>query len=160
MNDDTELFRSVRDNMWRLLSDRYRTNRRARGTQSEDEYLHDRPFWPEFTFDDVAHEVQDGTDMLLVTFHASDDPRTPLGFRIALVKAMEEWSRRVGGRDPRQHPEMFAAELIWFMVCFIGVAELDTGTGGGPGPRWINDGSEIFGKLRNNPNMDAFASHH
>lgn len=161
MSDERELFRSVRDSMWSLLSDRYRTQRRGAGEQFEDEYLHDRPFWPEFTFQDVVYQVDDGTDVLLVTFHETDTPEATLGFRINLLKAMAEWSKRVGGRDPRQHPEMFAAELIWFMVCFIGVAEFDAAAHGTThSPYWINDGSEIFGKLRNNPNMDAFESHH
>ncbi|WP_169983487.1 MULTISPECIES: hypothetical protein [unclassified Microbispora] len=157
---DPALAGVIRDHMWSLLSDRYRTNRRSPGAPTEDEYLHDRPFWPEFTFEEVRYAVEGGRDLLLVTFHDTDVPEITLGFRIDLDKAMTEWSRRVGGRLPRQHPEMFAAELIWFMVCFIGVADFDgaTGTPGSP-PYWINDGSEIFGKLRNNPNMETFESH-
>ncbi|MCM2388153.1 hypothetical protein [Streptomyces albipurpureus] len=160
MSDDSELFQVVRDSMWSLLSDRYRTNRRARGAQTEDEFLHERTFWPAFTFEGVQYAAEDGTDRLLVTFHDTDAPEITIGFRIDLVKAMAEWSKRVGGRDPREHPRMFAAELIWFMVCFIGVADFDDASGTPDAPHWINDGSEIFGKLRNNPNMDAFESHH
>ncbi|GII87708.1 hypothetical protein Ssi03_56980 [Sphaerisporangium siamense] len=150
----------IRDHMWSLLSDRYRTNRRASHAPAEDEYLHDRSFWPAFTFEGVDYTVEDGKDRLLVTFHDTDLPDTTLGFRVDLDTAMAEWTRRVGGRIPREHPEMFAAELIWFMVCYIGVADLDGATGTPRSPHWINDGSEIFGKLRNNPNMDTFESHH
>ncbi|GHH66756.1 hypothetical protein GCM10017673_12820 [Streptosporangium violaceochromogenes] len=156
---DTALFAVIRDSMWSLLSDRYRTNRRASSTPTEDGYLHDRPFWPAFGFEDVRYAVEDGKDRLLVIFHDTDVPGSTLGFRIDLEKAVTEWSRRVGGRVPREHPEMFAAELIWFMVCFIGVADFDGASGTPESPHWINDGSEIFGKLRNNPNMDTFASY-
>ncbi|MFE2040503.1 hypothetical protein ACFXAZ_06130 [Streptomyces sp. NPDC059477] len=157
---DSGQYLIVRDSMWSLLSDRYRTNRRAGGAPAEDEFLHERPFWPAFTFEDVVHVVEDGVDRLLVTFHDTDDPSVTLGFRIDLARAMTEWSRRVGGRDPREHPEMFAAELIWFMVCFIGVTDFGGATGTPDAPHWINDGTEIFGRLKNNPNMDAFDSHH
>ncbi|MFD0883254.1 hypothetical protein ACFQ08_01575 [Streptosporangium algeriense] len=157
---DRTLPEVIRDNMWSLLSDRYRTNRRAPHTPTEDEYLHDRPFWPAFTFEEVRHTVEDGRDRILVTFHDTDVPEDTLGFRIDLDTAMAEWSRRVGGRNPHDHPEMFAAELIWFMVCFIGVADLDGEAGTPEAPHWINNGSEIFGKLKNNPNMDTFESHH
>ncbi|MEU3168583.1 hypothetical protein [Streptosporangium sp. NPDC006930] len=158
--EDTALFGVIRDNMWSLLSDRYRTNRRTSHPPTEDEYLHDRPFWPAFTFEGVTYAAEEGKDWLLVTFHDTDIPDTTLGFRIDLETAMVEWTRRVGGRIPREHPEMFAAELIWFMICFIGVADFDGATGTPGAPHWINDGSEIFGKLKNNPNMDTFESHH
>ncbi|MEV0758421.1 hypothetical protein [Streptosporangium sp. NPDC050280] len=158
--EDTALFGVIRDNMWSLLSDRYRTNRRTSHPPTADEYLHDRPFWPAFTFEGVTYAAEEGKDWLLVTFHDTDIPDTTLGFRIDLETAMVEWTRRVGGRIPREHPEMFAAELIWFMICFIGVADFDGATGTPGAPHWINDGSEIFGKLKNNPNMDTFESHH
>ncbi|WP_069812700.1 hypothetical protein [Streptomyces sp. TP-A0874] len=159
MSDDNELFRTVRKNMWSLLSDRYRTNRRARSTH--DEFVGERQFWPEFTFEEVVLGTgAQGEAQIQVLFHDSDEPETRFGFRISLEKAIASWSERVGGRDPRRHPEMFAAELIWFMVCFIGVADLESATGGGQAPHWINTGSEIFGKLKNNPNMETFESHH
>ncbi|WP_030912372.1 hypothetical protein [Streptosporangium amethystogenes] len=157
--EDTALFGVIRGHMWSLLSDRYRTNRRTSHPPTEDEYLHDRPFWPAFTFEGVTYAKEEDKDRLLVTFHDTDLPDITLGFRIDLDTAMTEWTRRVGGRIPREHPEMFAAELIWFMICFIGVTDLDGATGAPESPYWINGGSEIFGKLRNNPNMDTFESH-
>lgn len=151
----------VRDGMWELLSARYRTNRRDGWNHSVDEYVGHRPFWPEFIFDDVGVVTESGPTRIRVTFHESDHPETILGFRIDLEPAMEAWSIRVGGRDPRQHPEMFAAELVWFMVCFIGVADFGPDVPGTlDDPQWINTGAEIFGKLRNNPNMESFESHH
>lgn len=160
MSKDSELFQDIRDNMWSLLSDRYRTNRRSAEKKTEDEFLHERTFWPAFTFEEVSYSTEDGMDRLLVTFHDTDTPENTLGFKVDLVRAMAEWSKRVGGRDPREHPQMFAAELIWFMVCFIGVADFEGSAGTPEKPHWINEGSEIFGKLKNQPNMESFDSHH
>lgn len=160
MSKDSELFRNIRENMWSLLSDRYRTHRRSAESKTEDEFLHERSFWPAFTFEDVSYSAEGGKERILVTFHDTDAPEITLGFKVDLVQAMAEWSKRVGGRDPREYPEMFAAELIWFMVCFIGVADFDGAVGTPEEPYWINEGSEVFGKLRNQPNMESFDSHH
>lgn len=151
---DLALFATIRDEMWALLSARYR----VAGNAVSD--AHERPFWPEFTFDSVRHAVEDGRDLLLVTFHETDRPERTLGFRVDVRKAMAEWSKRLGGRRPHEHPQMFAAEVIWYMVCFIGVADLGGDAPGTPeAPYWINEGGEVFGRLKNNPNMDAFESH-
>lgn len=149
----------VRNAMWQLLSSRYRTSRTDR--QADAESADDRPFWPDFTFETVSIAGREQSADIQVTFYETIRPETLLGFRIDLDKAASSWSERVGGRDPSRYPEMFAAELVWFMVCYIGVADLDPGLPGDrDGPRWINQGTEVFGKLKNNPNMNTFDSHH
>lgn len=151
---DVALFATFRDEMWSLLSARYRVARDDAAGEVE------RPFWPEFTFDSVRHAVEDGVDRLIVTFHETDRPERTLGFRVDVRKAMAEWSKRLGGRRPQDNPQMFAAEVIWYMVCFIGVADLGGDAPGTPeAPYWINEGAEVFGPLKNNPNMEAFESH-
>jgi hypothetical protein len=146
---------AVCDHMWKILGDHYRTGLRSTAAMTS-VWTGKRSFWPAYAFDSVSCCVVDGADQLRILFRDRDHLEVVLGYRINLAEAARRWSQQVGDRDPRRQPEMFATELVWFMVCHIGVAKFTPTAGTKELPQWINEGNEIFGRLPNNPNMDTF----
>jgi hypothetical protein len=138
----------VRDDIWTILSRKYSTVRRGGHPSDAEEYLHERSFWPDMRF----HKVEAAEDavsgrQIRITFTPTSEPTVTYGYKIDVDKAASAWSRRVGIREPRKNPSMFAAELIWYMVAFIGATEIEACPRGEGGVRWINTGADVFEPL-------------
>lgn len=139
---------AVREEIAGILSRKYTTVRHGGHPSDRDEFLRERPFWPDMRFGgvDLADAAGHGPQFR-ITFTPVAEPEATYGYRIDVDKAAAAWSKRVGIRDPRQNPSMFAAELVWYMVAYIGAADITACPAGADGIRWINDGSDIFEKL-------------
>ncbi len=155
MADQVEFDEQVRDDIWTILSRKYNTVRRGGHPVDADEHLRERTFWPDMRFHKV--ESIDGPDgrQIRLTFTPLSQPDMTFGYRIDVDKAASAWSERVGIREPRKNSPMFAAELIWYMVAYIGATEIDACAQDENGVRWINTGSDVF-----KPLPDADAHHH
>jgi hypothetical protein len=153
---DAEWRMAVSRHMSAILCGRYRASRgdaAAPGARAGT-----RSFWPAYVFESVSCCLVNGIDQLQIRFTDCDRPDVVLGYQVNLAEARHRWLEQVGDRDPGRYPEMFAAELAWFMVCHIGVAEFTPEAGTEELPQWINRGDEVFGKLPDNPNMNTFHS--
>lgn len=155
MADQAEFDERVRNDIWSILSRKYNTVRRGGHPVDTDEHLHERSFWPDMRFHKV--EAVDGPNgrQIRLTFTPKVEPATTYGYRVDVDKAAAAWSEKVGIREPRQNPSMFAAELIWYMVAYIGSMKIEACPEDDTGVRWINTGADVF-----EPLPDAEASHH
>lgn len=144
----------VRDDIWTILSRKYNTVRRGGHLGDAEEYLRERSFWPDMRFHMVEKAGSATGGQIRITFTPVNDPSKTYGYKIDVDKAAAAWSARVGIREPRENPSMFAAELIWYMVAYIGAKEIEACPEGDGGVRWINTGVDIF-----EPLPDAEASH-
>lgn len=143
-----EFNEAVRREISSVLSRKYRTNRRGAHLSDRGEFLRERDFWPDMRFLDVVpYETADGGGGLAITFAPASEPRDRYGFKIDMATSLESWCKRIGIRNPREHPAMFAAELTWYMVAYIGAIDINSFVADGSGIRWINKGYEIFVKL-------------
>ena len=148
MTGHDEFAETVRAEIAGILSRKYTTVRHGGHDIDRDEFRRERTFWPDMTFHGVALSRPAGRDATIsLTFTPVYEPENTYGFRIDMPKAVVVWSKRVGIRDPLEHPAMFAAELIWYMVTYIGAIEIADSASDESGIRWINDGSEIFEAL-------------
>ncbi len=147
MADQIEFDEEVRDHIWTILSRKYGTVRRGGHPVDADEHRRERTFWPDMRFHKV--ESVDGPNgrQLRLTFTPLNQPDLTFGYKIDVEKAASAWSERVGIREPRKNSSMFAAELIWYMVAYIGSTPIDACPAGGDGVRWINTGSDVFKPL-------------
>lgn len=155
MVDQVEFDEQVRNDIWTILSRKYNTVRRGGHPVDTDEHLRERSFWPDMRFHKV--EVAEGPDgpQIRLTFTPLNEPGAVYGYKVDVDKAAAAWSLRVGIREPRQNPAMFAAELMWYMVAYIGATEIETLAEDEEGIRWINTGADVF-----KPLPDADAHHH
>lgn len=155
MADQVEFDEQVRDDIWTILSRKYNTVRRGGHPVDTDEHLRERSFWPDMRFHKV--EVADGPNgpQIRLTFTPFNEPGATYGYKVDVDKAAAAWSERVGIREPRQNPAMFAAELMWYMVAYIGATEIETRAEDEDGVRWINTGADVF-----KPLPDADTHHH
>jgi hypothetical protein len=137
----------VRDDIWAILSRKYSTVRHGGHPADAGEYLHERTFWPDMRFHGV--EVVQGPNgaQVRITFTPVDEPDATYGYKIDVNTAAAAWSERIGIREPRQNPSMFAAELIWYMVAYVGSIEIEACPKGEGGVRWINTGADVFKPL-------------
>lgn len=143
----TDFAQLVADEMTRITTGRYRTNRRGGHTRDRDESSRDRAFWPGVEFQPTT--VAPGPT-LLTTFTLGNDDRR-FGFRVELPSAVERWNLRIGIVEAEQRPMLFAAELCWYLVVLLGEADLDTvdaDLDAGDGIAWVNSATEVFGRLR------------
>jgi hypothetical protein len=146
MGDDFD--ETVRREIAEILGRKYRTTRRGGHPSDEDEFLRDREFWPDMRFHGVAYyETVQGTPGLAVTFTPVADLGSLYGFKIDMVESLAAWGNRVAIRSARDHPSMFAAELIWYMITYISAVDIRAFPADASGVRWINDGSEMFTRL-------------
>lgn len=155
MTEQAAFGETVREDIWTILSRKYNTVRRGGHPTDAEEHRRERPFWPAMRFHKVETVDVGGVQEIRITFTASTEPETTYGYRVDVDKAAGAWSKRVGIRDPRANPQMFAAELIWYMVAFIGATEIEKCPVGDDGVRWINTGTDVF-----EPLPDADAHHH
>ena len=138
----------VRDDIRTILSRKYNTVRHGGHPSDAEEFLRERSFWPDMHFHTV--ESIDGAPegrQIRITFTPTSEPATTYGYKVDVDKAAAAWSKRVGIREPRKNPSMFAAELIWYMVAFIGATEIEACPEGEGGVRWINTGADVFEPL-------------
>lgn len=137
----------VRDDIWSILSRTYGTVRHGGHPTDAGEFLRERPFWPDMRF--LAAETVDAPNgrQIRITFGPTKDASAVYGYRIDVETAASAWSERVGVRDPRASPSMFAAELIWYMVAYIGSKPIETYPEGEDGVRWVNTGADVFSPL-------------
>ena len=152
----TEFDERVQSDIWTILSRGYRTVRRGGHPTEVDEHLHERPFWPDMRFGKVDTVSGPRGTQIRITFTPVQEPGTTYGYKIDVDKAASAWSERIGIRDPRSNPAMFAAELIWYMVAYIGSKQIGECPEDGDGIRWINTGSDVFEPL---PEADAHHHH-
>ncbi|WP_018182906.1 hypothetical protein [Kaistia granuli] len=134
---------AVRTDISTILTRKYRTVRH--GGHDKEEHLRERQFWPDMQFHGV--EIWQDTPGLSITFTPVNEPGQVYGYRIDMATALIAWGKRVGIRNPRQHPSMFAAELVWYMVTYIGAVGIEDSVVAADGIRWINKGTEVFEKL-------------
>jgi hypothetical protein len=138
----------VRADIWGILSRKYNTIRRGGHPSDTEEHLRDRSFWPDMRFDTVETvNGPAGDPQIRITFRPVSEPGATYGYKVDLDNAAAAWSKRVGIREPRKNPSMFAAELIWYMVAFIGATEIEACPEGEGGVRWINTGADVFAPL-------------
>jgi hypothetical protein len=137
----------VRDDIWLILSRKYQTVRHGGHPLDRDEYLRERTFWPDMRFARVdLVKTPDGGPEIRIVFSPSTEPDSAYGYRVDVDKATAVWHERIG-IEPRQNPPMFAAELIWYMVAYIGSIDIAECPEGEDGVRWINDGDDVFKAL-------------
>lgn len=114
-----------------------------------------RVFWSDFRFEEVVTVGPEESELLQITFHdASADKK--FRFDVDLNLALDRWLELTGRAIARELVRPFSTEIIWYMVCFIGVYE-KVGISITEGDLEIlNPGGEIFGPLPDNPNMETF----
>jgi len=137
----------VRKEISDILSQKYHTVRHGGHELDKDEFRRERKFWPDMQFHGAGYVGTGPKPLVGITFTPVNEPGNTYGFRIDLEQAIEAWVKRVGILKPREHPAMFAAELIWYMVTYIGAVDLADALPDAEGVRWINEGTEIFGRL-------------
>jgi hypothetical protein len=149
MQRSGEFEEAVRNEIAAILTGTYYTTRHGAHPSDKDEFLRERQFWPDMRFVDVARyrTAGDGVGLAITFTPAANADGGNYGFKIDLAKSLATWSKRIGIRNPSEHPSMFAAELVWYMVAYIGTVDLIAFAADDSGVRWINDGSEIFVKL-------------
>jgi hypothetical protein len=137
----------VREDIWAILSRKYNTVRHGGHPADAGEYLHERTFWPDMRFHEAKVTKGPGGPQIRITFTPVDAPDSIYGYKVDVQKAADAWSKRVGIREPRQNPSMFAAELIWYMVAYVGSIQIESQPKGEDGVRWINTGADVFTPL-------------
>lgn len=131
-------YNQVRGDIWTILSQQYD----YRG--SGEALARERPFWQDMRFHEVSTVDGSNGNHISITFTPIDQPTTIYGYKIDLDKAAAAWNERVGIRDARQNPTMFAVELVWYMVVYIGETNLERCRESGKGVCWINAGTDAF----------------
>lgn len=138
---------TVRDDIWTILSRKYTTVRQGGHPTDAGEAVRERSFWPDMHFLSVRrHDGPQGAE-IRITFTPAKEPGSVYGYKVELDRAAAAWSERVGIRDPRRNPSMFAAELVWYMVAYIGSNRIEACQAGDDGVRWINTGADVFEPL-------------
>jgi hypothetical protein len=127
--NDAGLAQYVADEMSRITMGRFRTNRQGGHALDRNEAARDRSFWPG------------------VEFTVCNDERW-FGFRVHLPSAIERWNLRIGIVDAASHPTLFAAELCWYLVVQVGAVDLAAIAPDEQGIGWINNATEVFGRLK------------
>lgn len=137
----------VHGEIWTILSRTYSTVRHGGHPSDAEEFRRDRSFWPDMQFHGA--EAVDNADggQIRITFTPVREPGVTYGYRIDVETAAAAWSKRVGIRDPHASPAMFAAELIWYMVAYIGSTPIEESEADHNGIRWINTGADVFTAL-------------
>ncbi|MBT5848908.1 MAG: hypothetical protein HOH36_00565 [Acidimicrobiaceae bacterium] len=133
---------TLADEMTRITTGRYRTQRRGGHIMDRNESSTDRAYWPGVEFAPTTAGLR-----LLTTFTLNNDDRV-FGFRVDLPSAVERWNLRIGIVDAASRPALFAAELCWYLVIQIGAADLDDVEPDHDGIGWINTATEVFGRLK------------
>ncbi len=142
--NDAGLAQYVADEMSRITTGRFRTQRRGGHALDCDEATRDRSFWPGVEFSPTI--VSPGPT-LLTRFTVCNDERW-FGFRVHLPSAIERWNLRIGIVDAASHPTLFAAELCWYLVVQVGAADLTAVALDDQGVGWLNVATEVFGRLK------------
>lgn len=138
---------TVRDEIWKILTMRYRTVRHGGHPTDAEEHLQERKFWPDMEFRAVTATEGPNGGQVRITFSPVREPELVFGYKIDVDSTAAAWSKRIGIRDPYKSPTMFAAELIWYMVAYIGSHRIDEVTADPDGIRWINRGDDVFAPL-------------
>jgi hypothetical protein len=141
--NDAEFAQHVADEMTRITTGRYRTDRRGGHALDRDEASRDRSFWPGIEFSPTT--VSPGPT-LLTRFTVGNDERS-FGFRVHLPSAIERWNLRIGIVDAASRPTLFAAELCWYLVVQLGAADLTAIERDEQGVGLVNVATEVFGRL-------------
>jgi hypothetical protein len=143
---------SLREEISGILRRTYRTVRHGGHPADKDEFLRHREFWPDMRFDEVrfGSDAENGR-RLLITFAPVAELQTRYGYRVDVADALAKWTKRVMIRDPLSNPSMFAAEIVWYMVAYIGSNDITAFPADSEGVRWINTGSDLFEKLPEPP---------
>ena len=134
----------VSDEMSRITTGRYSTQRRGGHVLDRDESLTDRAYWPGV---EISPTTIVSGRVLHTTFTLGDDDRV-YGFRVDLPSAVERWNLRIGIVDAASRPMLFAAELCWYLVVQVGAADLDGIEPDQEGISWVNTSTEVFGRLK------------
>ncbi len=143
----TEFSETIRYQIFSILKQKYNTVRHGGHAGDVDEFRRRRPFWPDMQFHDVKLEEGPNGDQVRITFTPVDEPTQTFGFKVDVEDAAATWRHRVGIRDPHKHSNMFAAEIIWYMIAYIGVSKFEECPDKGDGVRWINSGDDVFKPL-------------
>jgi len=147
----------VREDLWTILSRKYSTVRQGGHPTDTGEHRRERSFWPDMSFHEVRPvDLPDGVRQIRITFTPRSEPKVTYGYKVNVETAAAAWSLRVGIREPRKNPSMFAAELIWYMIAYIGSTKIEDCPEGEGGVRWINTGDDLFQAL---PDPDTGYSH-
>lgn len=143
----SEFSEVVRDDIWTILSRKYTTVRHGGHPSDIGEDRQERTFWPDMQFHRADVVDAPGGKQIRIMFTPIDDPEAVYGYRVDVERAAAAWTERVGIREPRKQPAMFAAELIWYMIAYIGVTDLVACGDEEDGVRWINTGADVFKPL-------------
>ncbi|KKB86109.1 hypothetical protein VW29_04305 [Devosia limi DSM 17137] len=155
MNEQVAFENQVRDHVAEILRRKYGTTRQGANALDRDESLKQRRFWPDMQFHEVGQSSGlTGQAMVEISFTPVYEPENTYGYRVDVNSAIEAWSMRLGVQHPRNYPARFAAEVIWYMVTYIGSVKIEECPVDGKGIRWINKGDDVFTRL---PDSD---SHH
>lgn len=148
MAEQLDFSEIVRADIWTILSRKYSTVRHGGHPSDVEEYSRERTFWPDMHFHKVETVVApDGVRQIRITFTPRSEPGATYGYKVDVDTAAAAWSHRVGIREPRKNPSMFAAELIWYMVAYIGSNHIEASSEGEDAVRWINTGADVFQPL-------------
>ena len=142
--NDAGLAQYVAGEMSRITTGGFRTHRHGGHALDRNEASRDRSFWPGVEFSPTT--VAPGPTLLTI-FTACNDERC-FGFKVHLPSAIERWNLRIGIVDAASHPTLFAAELCWYLVVQVGAADLAAIALDEQGIGWINNATEVFGRLK------------
>lgn len=137
----------VRGELWNILSGSYGTVRHGGHPTDVDEFRRARSFWPDMNFHSVTIDESASGQNIAISFTPVREPDRTYVYQVHIETAAAAWSKRVGIRDPHSNPAMFAAEIIWYMVAFIGSTPIETTPESADGLRRINKGSDVFTAL-------------
>jgi hypothetical protein len=147
-----EFEKTLREEISGILRRTYRTNRHGAHPTDKDEFLRHREFWPDMRFDEAElRNGSAGSGVLLITFTPANEPQTRYGYRVNIADALAKWTKRVIAVDPLSNPSMFATEIVWYMVAYIGSNDIEAMPLDGAGVRWINTGMDLFERLPEPP---------
>jgi hypothetical protein len=159
MSSLKEFDEQLREELSSTLRRTYRTVRHGGHPTDKDEFLRHREFWPDMRFDEAKLLGGPGERReLAITFAPVNETGASYGYRVDLDDALAKWATRVTIRDPMSNPSMFAAEIIWYMVAYIGSNDIAAAPLADDGIRWINTGLDLFEKLPEPPGFAHAAS--
>ena len=137
----------VQRELWTILSRSYGTVRHGGHPTDADEFRRDRSFWPDMNFSSVTLEERLNGEQIAISFTPVREPDRTYVYQVSVETAAAAWSKRVGIRNPYANPAMFAAEIIWYMVAYIGSTPIEDMQEDEVGLRRINTGSDVFTAL-------------
>lgn len=138
----------VRDHISEILKQRYGTTRHGSNPLDKGEETAERRFWPDMQFHDVGQsQSQEGDPVVEISFTPVYERENTYGYRINVNNAVEAWSKRLGIINPQHYPARFAAEILWYMVTYIGSLKIERCPEDARGIRWINRGDDVFTRL-------------